>query len=70
MLEFWNNLTDGQGAVIAACLTIVAAMVGVVFGSILFGGKVRSLETALEQTEAKVSEFRKSVEAQMADVEP
>jgi hypothetical protein len=41
-----------------------------VFGSILFGGKVRSLETALKETEEKVTKFRESVEKQMADVEP
>lgn len=70
MLEVWNNLSDGQGAVLAALLTIVAALVGVIFGSILFGGKVRSLETALQKTEDNVIKFRESVENQMADVEP
>ena len=70
VVEVWNNLTDGQGAVVAAILTIVAAVIGVIFGSILFGGKVRSLETALNATEENVRKFRETVERQMSDVEP
>ncbi len=70
MRQFWNSMSDAQATVIGAGLTIFAAIVGVVLGAALFGNRVRSLKDALEQTEKDVSDFKTSVNQQLADIEP
>jgi hypothetical protein len=46
--QAWQNLSEGQGTVIASMITVIAALGGVVLGWLLFSGRVRSLETALK----------------------
>lgn len=69
-MEYWNSVTDAQATIIAALLTILAAVLGVLLGAWLFGGRVKSLESALKKTEDRVAEFRKKVEDQLSAIEP
>lgn len=61
MLQAWQGLTEGQGAVIAALLTMLAAIVGVVLGSLLFGRRVSDLRAAVEETEKSLLQHRDQV---------
>jgi hypothetical protein len=63
MLAAWNGMTEAQGTVIAAFLTIAAAVVGVLLGAWLFGGRVKSLEEAVQQTERLLQAHKAEVEA-------
>jgi hypothetical protein len=60
--QVWQSLTQGQGTVIAALITLIAALGGVVLGWLLFSGRVRSLETALSATESNVRSHLDRVE--------
>lgn len=54
MGNWWLSITEGQGTVISGVLTITAAVFGVILGGLVFGGKVKNLETALEATEKAI----------------
>jgi hypothetical protein len=54
ILRVWQNSSEGQGTVIAAMITVIAALGGVILGRLLFSGRVRNLETALKASEGKV----------------
>jgi hypothetical protein len=56
ILRVWQNLSEGQGTVIAAMITVIAALGGVILGWLLFSGRVRNLETALKASEGNVRE--------------
>lgn len=70
MRTIWLSMNDAQATVIAACLTIIAALIGVLLGSMLFGNRVRNLKTALQKTEDEVKAFGSRIEEQLKDVEP
>lgn len=68
MLSVWNGITEGQGAVLAALLTVVAAIVGVALGSRLFGGKVTDLRAALSEAQAALNEHETSVDEKLSAI--
>lgn len=70
MEHIWSEVTQPQATIIAAFLTIVAAVLGVLLGSWLFGGRVKSLQSALDKTEAEVGRFKERVDEQLKDLEP
>ena len=61
MSDWWSNLSEGQGTVLAAGVTVVAAGIGVVAGWLLFRGQVRDLGTALEKSKQLLDEHREVV---------
>ena len=67
--QVWQNLTQGQGTVIAAIITVIAALGGVVLGWLLFSGRVRNLETALDASERKVQDHLQRVESSLQQYE-
>ncbi len=69
MSQVWEGLTQGQGTVIAALITLVAALGGVVLGWLLFSGRVKSLETALTVVESNVQTHLRTVESALRDYE-
>jgi uncharacterized phage infection (PIP) family protein YhgE len=67
--QVWQNLSQGQGTVIAAMITVIAALGGVVLGWLLFSGRVRNLETALSTSESKVQDHLRKVESALKEYE-
>ncbi len=67
--QTWHSLSEGQGTVIAALITVVAALSGVVLSWRLFGGRVKNLESALATTEGNVQGHIKVVENALAEYE-
>lgn len=74
-MNFWTTLTEAQATVIAAVLTIVAAILGVLLGSWLFGGRVKDLEsgvsaakTILETHKAEVEQTLSEIRSEMASL--
>lgn len=67
--EFWNSLTDAQATVLASLITITAALLGVVLGSVLFGGRVNTLERSLSRAEELLEKHRIAVTATLADIQ-
>ena len=55
-------MSEAQATVIAALLTVVAAIVGVLLGSVLFGRRVKGMEDAVRETELQVKGFQKAVD--------
>lgn len=70
MIEFWSEMTEAQATVLAAGLTVVAAIVGVMLGYVLFGGKVATLQQAVKESEDAIEGFRATVDANLRDVAP
>jgi len=62
MLDAWKGITEGQGAVIAAILTMLAAIIGVALGSALFGRRVSDLKGAVEEAEKLLHGHKEQVE--------
>lgn len=69
MGPWWHGLTEAQGTVIAALITLVAAIGGVVVGWRLFSGRATNLEAAMTASEDKVQTHLKAVETALADHE-
>ncbi|WP_156382233.1 MULTISPECIES: hypothetical protein [unclassified Aureimonas] len=65
MTEIWNGISEAQATIIAALITVLAAVVGVWLGSVLFAGRVRSLEDAIEKAEALLQAHQSSVDAKL-----
>lgn len=63
--NMWAQMTEAQGTVIAGVLTILAAVFGVLLGSWLFQGKVKTMKEALEKTESEFKDFQESMEVQV-----
>jgi hypothetical protein len=61
-MEFWQNLSAGQGAVMAAIITLIALVGSVWLGGSLFGGRVTTLEGAAKAIEARVQEHLRTME--------
>lgn len=68
MPEWWVNLNEGQGSVLAAFVTIIGAAISVLIGARLFSGRVRDLETATQQTELLLKEHRERVEFDLTEL--
>lgn len=60
---FWNTVSEPQATIIAAALTIIAATVGVVLGSWLFGGRVKDLKGALDHSDQLLQDHKAQVDA-------
>ncbi len=56
MLELWQNLSEAQASLLSTLSIIVAGGLGVVLSAMLFGGRVKNLETALAATEEKINQ--------------
>jgi hypothetical protein len=56
-MGFWNALTEGQGSVVAACITIFGAGLGALFVHIFLGGQLRSLDKTISDTQKKISDL-------------
>lgn len=56
MIEYWTNLTDPQASLLSTVIIIIAGALGVLLSAVLFGGRVKNLETALAATEGKINE--------------
>jgi chromosome segregation ATPase len=69
MGDFWQTLTDPQATIISGLLTIAAAVIGVVLGSKLFGGRVSDLEAALEISKERIDEHLGEVDAALKGLE-
>jgi hypothetical protein len=68
-IKTWQTLSEGQGAVLASVITLVAALAGIVLGRALFSGTIRSLETAISAAETKTRDHLGVVERALAEYE-
>ncbi|RST83465.1 hypothetical protein EJC49_22510 [Aquibium carbonis] len=68
MFDFWTNISEGQGAVVSSIFTIIAAALGVVLGSRLFGGKVTDLRKALRHAEEALNTHERSVDHKLREI--
>jgi uncharacterized phage infection (PIP) family protein YhgE len=66
--QVWQNLTEGQGTVVASMLTMLAAVTGVVLGSILFGKRVSDLRAAVDETEQTLQLHRDHVSTVLKEI--
>ncbi len=64
----WDTLTEPQAMIISALITVAAAVLGVLLGSWLFGGRVRDLQSALDASKDLVAQHRTQVEGSLTDV--
>lgn len=55
MLDLWIGLTDAQASLLSTALVIVAGGLGVLLSALLFGGRVKDLETALKKSEEEMN---------------
>lgn len=67
--KMWESLTEPQAMIISACITVAAAVVGVLLGSWLFGGRVRDLQTALDASKQMVGDHRQHVEQSINEIQ-
>lgn len=65
----WAALTEGQGAVLAALITVFGAAIGVIIGAKLFSGRVAKLEDAVEHSEKCVEEHLKKISDKISDLD-
>jgi hypothetical protein len=65
---FWSALTEAQATIIAALLTIIAAVIGVGLGAWLFGGRVKDLDSAIKASEAILLTHKGAVETTLAEI--
>ena len=61
VLAFWSTLTEPQAIIISGAMTIAAAVIGVVLGSRLFGGRINDLKGSFDQANQMLSETREGV---------
>ncbi|HEV7689214.1 MAG TPA: hypothetical protein VGO52_00245 [Hyphomonadaceae bacterium] len=54
MLDIWTNLSPAQSSLLSTMLVIFAGGIGILLSSLLFGGRVKNLETALQASEMKI----------------
>jgi hypothetical protein len=66
--DWWVNLNEGQGSILAAFVTVIGAAIGIFIGAKLFGGKVKDLESATQQTELLLKAHRERVETDLAEL--
>jgi uncharacterized protein YoxC len=55
MIVLWENLTDPQASLLSTVFVIIAGGLGILLSAVLFGGRVKNLETALNATEEKIN---------------
>lgn len=65
----WATITEGQGAVVAAIITVVGAGIGVIIGARVFSGRVAKLEDAVEQSERCVEGHLQNISEKIADLD-
>jgi hypothetical protein len=68
MGDFWRSVTAPQATIIAAALTVFAAIVGVALGWWLFSGRVRSLKEALDKSDELLRRHAEEVAGILAEV--
>lgn len=68
MTGFWASVTEPQATIIAAALTIVAAIAGVALGAWLFGGRVKDLGSAIEATDKILKAHKSEVDVTLTDI--
>ena len=68
MINFWNNLSKGQGAFLSGALTAIGAVIAVLLAQKFFGNRVSSLKDGVEQTEKTIKEFEASFEEKIASI--
>jgi len=61
--EFWTTVTPAQATIFSSLATIVAAIIGVLLGTWLFSGRVRTLREAVAATDDVLKTHRNGVEA-------
>jgi polyhydroxyalkanoate synthesis regulator phasin len=67
-MELWDAIgrfEDSQTQVLTTLLLLVGGGLGVWLGSMLFGGRVADLKSAIQETEEAVSEFKSSTMSQL-----
>ncbi len=67
-MEWWTAVTEPQATIIAALLTVIAALTGVLLGSWLFSGKVSDLKAALTEAEKHLEQYRGQVEVAVREI--
>lgn len=68
MASLWATVTEGQGAVINGILTLFAAIAGVLIGAVLFGNRVKDIESAIEQSKKSIDLHFATTEQTLAKV--
>lgn len=63
MISFWNSVTEPQAQIISSTMTILAAILGVLLGSWLFGRRVKDLTSAVEASDKVLQDHKNKVEA-------
>ncbi|MFN3858893.1 MAG: DUF4175 family protein [Caulobacter sp.] len=68
LVSIWHDLNEPQATILAAVLTVLAAIVGVILGWWLFSGRVKDLQSTLEETETILNKHRDQVEATLQGI--
>ncbi len=64
----WSGLTEPQATLIASLITVLGAIGAVVFGSMLFAGRVTDLKSALDESGALVADHKERVEGLLSEI--
>ena len=67
-MDIWTTLTEAQATVIAAILTIFAAVFGVLLGSWLFGSRVKDLQSGVSASKVVLDAHRSEVENTLREI--
>lgn len=68
MAGVWTTITEGQGAVLNGLLTLISAVIGVLLGAVLFGNRVKDIESAIEQSKETIELHFTKAEVTLAKV--
>lgn len=69
MLEAFLNLKDGPAQVINTLILLAGGGLGILLGSWLFGGRVKDLKSALDESNDAVGEFRDQMTEKLSSVD-
>lgn len=69
MFEWWDTLKDPQATILASVITVFAAVIGVLLGSVFFGNRVKNLDSAIDKAIAASEKLNEVLLEQQAKLE-
>jgi len=65
---WWQEVTEGQAIIVASLVTVIGALLAIIMGSFLFGGRVKSLEDAVRNSQEAVSNHLDGQDSSLRDL--
>lgn len=68
MFDWWAVVTEAQATIVSGLLTVFAAIVGIILGGQLFGGRVNDLKGALEKSEEAIGKHEAQIDSKLSNL--